>query len=219
MKPETPGGQVRIWILSSPRIRLEEGLEFEFEAFEGEADDIGAGAEDAADDEMAVFLEGVAAGFVEGVDLVEVMADGGEGELAELDVGDVGEGAAAVFAEVEEADAGGDGVLAALEGREHGFSFLARGGLAEAARAEVDERVGAEDEGVGVAFGDGAGFAVGVDLAEFGGGEVIVIEFVGGAGDGLEGQAEALEEFAAPGRDGGEDERDGEDEVGGVGVG
>ena len=142
-------------------------FEFGGEAFEGKADDVAVGAGDLGDDEFAMVLDGVAAGFVEGMDAREVVVDLGGGEGAEGDIGAHGKDVLAMDALVDEADAGDDLVGASLQTGEHGAGDGEIGGFAEDVVAEKDEGIGAEDEGIGELFSDDSGLAVGVQLADF----------------------------------------------------
>jgi hypothetical protein len=92
-------------------------------------------------------------------------------------------------AEEKQADAGDDLVDAPLERSEHEGGFVEGVGFAEGFAFEADERIGGDGDGVGVLFGDSAGFAIGVELAEFTWGEVIVSDFGDVAGDDLKVEA------------------------------
>jgi hypothetical protein len=138
--------------------------------------------------------------------LFEVTADLGEVEGMEGDLGVFGERVLLMAAEVEQADTGDDMMGSALEERQHAAGVIERGRFAEEQLIEADEGIGAEDEMVGVLFGDVAGFAIGIELAEFVGAEVIMMHFGKGAGDDLEIEAEVVQEFAAAGGGGCEDQ-------------
>lgn len=81
------------------------------------------------------------------------------------------------------------------------------GGLAEKCRPEIDERVGAEHQCIGKFFGNGARLAVGVELGDFAGGELIVVNFGGVAGHDREVHPELAQQFRAARRSGSQDER------------
>jgi hypothetical protein len=55
--------------------RLQPAGEFTLQAFDGESDDVGERAFDAFDDQLTVVLDGVCAGFVEGINSFEVLVD------------------------------------------------------------------------------------------------------------------------------------------------
>jgi hypothetical protein len=171
--------------------------EFALQAFDGESDDVGERAFDPFDDQLAVVLDGIGAGFVEGINSFEILVDLGGIEGPERDVGTFGEEALLVTAKEEYADAGDDLMGAPLERSEHEGGFVEGTGFAEGLAFEADERIGGDGEGVGVLFSDSAGFAVGVELAEFPWGEVIVRDLRDVAGDDLKVEAKLFEEIAA----------------------
>lgn len=182
------------------------GGEFLSEAFEGQADDVAVGSLDFFDDEFPAFLDGVGAGFIERVHAGEVVLDGGGVERPESDSGADGEDFLSAPPQMEEADGGDDFVGASGQLFQHGAGFVEGGGFSEQPVFEGDECVGAENEGVGKPFRDAAGFSVGVDLGDFAGGEFVVVDFGGVAGNDLEFGNQLPEQFASARGGGGEDD-------------
>jgi len=174
--------------------------EFFFESLEGQADDVAEGAGDGFDDEIAVLLNGVGAGFVERIDLFVIMVDLLEGERTEGDGGMLDEQALAVGPEVDETDAGDDLVGAALQGGKHPMGVHQIGGFAKGLAFQGDQGVHAHGDGVGKFFGHGAGLFVGVDLGELAGAEGFVREFGGVAGNDAKFEAQLLQQFRPPRR-------------------
>ena len=184
-------------ICSNPRLGLFPRGKFVLDFFDGQADDVAEGAGDFGDNQFAAFLDGVRAGFVEGIDLGQIFIHLPGRERAEQNVRADGEDAFAVRAQLDEADAGDDLVRAALELKKHLLRFDGAGGLAEDLVVEEDEGVRAHDERVGQFFGHGAGLAMGVELAKLLRREVIVKDLLRVAGDDFEVQLELPEQVRA----------------------
>jgi len=182
-------------------------FKFSAQAFDREADNVAEGTGDRFNDFISTFLNGVGAGLVEGIDLREVFADLAGAERAKGDVGGLGEKFLAMAAQVDETDAGDNAMGATLQLLEHAVGVLEVGRFAEKGGFEGDEGVGAEDEGVGEFFGDGAGLAIGVELGNFRGGQLFGMNFRGVAGNDGEGEAEGAQQFRAAGGIGGKNER------------
>lgn len=168
---------------------------------DGEADDVTEGALNALDEAAFVFLGGVGAGFVEGIDVAEVGVEVDFSARAELDAGGLDE--AAHFLVSHEADAGEDFVDTTGKSFQHGVGLGEVGGFAEDALVESDQGIGTEHEAAGEAGGDFVGLAVGVEQAEFAGGPRATEEFVDLRRLDLVWDAGLLEQVAAAGRAGG----------------
>lgn len=119
--------------------------------FNGKADDIGDRFVVAFNDEVTVFLDGIATGFVEGMDFGEVVGDGFfakrlKGDLVRIDVGFLKAGS-----KVEECEAGVDGVGFAAEGAEHIPGFVEVGRFVEDGVPEGYRGIGSQYKGIRVA--------------------------------------------------------------------
>jgi hypothetical protein len=179
------------------------------QSFDRQSHDIGKGAVDVLDDHFAMFLNRVGARLVEGVDGFEIPADLAGVEGMQRDVGAFDKCALTMTPEVEEADPGDHLMGAILEERQHPAGVVEGGWFTKEVVIDTDEGISAEDLMVRVLFGDGAGLAIGVELAEFVRAEVVIKHLGQRAGDGFEVEAHMAQEFAAAGRCGGEDERGG----------
>lgn len=113
---------------------------------------------------VAVFLNGVCAGFVEGIDERVVSADGLRIERTERDAGDLVEGHR-VAVGAKHTDASANFVSAPSERLEHGERLLKVFGLAEWLAIEKYEGIGTDNETTGVRGGHAGGLESGIGLA------------------------------------------------------
>src|SRR5439155_18972285 len=157
-------------------------------------------------DQIALYLDGVSARLIERMNRLEIMADLFPVQRAKRHVGGFGKNLLAKASQVNQADAGDDLMRASLQLGDHPFGLVEIRRLAEQTRAEIDQRVGAEHQRVGNLFGNGAGFAIGVELGEFARGQLLVTHLRSVAGHDAKPQSQFAQEFGATRRSRSEDE-------------
>ena len=102
--------------------------------------------------------------------------------------------------EVEETNAGDHLMGATLKLRQHAVRVGQVAGLAENIEIQKNERVGAQDDGVGDFFPHGTGFMMGIEEANFSGRQVFRSDLDRVAGNDLEIRRYLAKEFSPAGR-------------------
>src|SRR5581483_835069 len=79
--------------------------------------------------------------------------------------------------------------------------------LAEQCRAQIDERISAENKGIRKLFGDGTGLSISVDLGNLPSGQLLTVRLRRIARQSLEGHAQSLQQLRASWRSGSKNDR------------
>ena len=114
-----------------------------------------------------MFLNGIAAGFIERIDFGEIMADLIIRKGVKRHICADGKYAFVMGAQMHETNSGDDLVRAALQFFQHPVCVSQIARLFKNFALQKNQGVGAEHEGIGNFFGNGARFAVGIKLANF----------------------------------------------------
>ncbi len=165
------------------------------QTFEWQANDIAEGTGNGSHDIIAMFLDGVGAGFVQWIDFRMITRNFLGTEGAESDLRAVSENALPMSAKMDQTNAGHDFVGAALQFFQHALRIRPAGWFAIKLCAVCDQRIHSDDEGVGKFFGNGTGFSVRIDLGKFTRCEMLVVNFVRSTWDGLKFQASLAQKF------------------------
>ncbi len=152
-------------------------FEFALEQFDRETHDVGKGAFDAFDEEFAMFLDGIGPRLIQGIDQFQVALDLDTRQWQEVNIRAVRKRVLPVDPEVDETNPGDDLMGFVLECLEHLNGFTVRRGFAKPPVADTNKRVRTEDKRVRMLLGDHAGLPVGIELTDFVGGELGVLDF------------------------------------------
>ena len=144
-----------------------------------------------------MILDAIGAGLVERIDFGKVVTDLVGGQGLKGDVGADGKQAFAVSPEVQEANAGNHLMGAPLELIQHPVRIGKIARFAIDFPLQKDQGVGAQHNGIGNFLGDDAGFAMGVELADFPGRQMLRGQFRGVTGDDLEFRGQLTQEIGA----------------------
>src|SRR6266516_1474210 len=137
---------------------------------------------------------------------LEIIADLFPVQPPKRHVGGFSKNLLAIASQMNQADAGDDLMRSALQLGDHPFGLVKIRWLAEQPCPGIDQRVGAEHQRVGNLFGNGAGFAIGVELGEFARGQLLETHLRSVAGHDAEPQSQFAQEFGAARRSRSEDE-------------
>ncbi len=139
---------------------------------------------------MPLLLDGVSAGFIQGIHFDEIALDGHGVERMESDGGALNENLLAMLAAVEQAHARHHLVGAALQLFQHLIRLVKTRGLAEQLGAQIDQRVSPQHQRIGKLLGHRAGFAICVDLRHLARRQLLMMNLGHVAGRDLEFQTQ-----------------------------
>ena len=147
-----------------------------------------------------MILDGVGASLVERIDFGKIVTDLVNGQGLKGNVGADGKKAFAMHPQVQKANAGNDLMGAPLELIQHPVCIGKIAGFTIDFPLQKDQGVGPQHNGIGNFLGDDAGFAMGIELADFPGRQMLRGQFRGVTGDDLEFRGQLTQEIGAAGR-------------------
>jgi len=173
------------------------GRQFLLHFFDRQSDDVAEGAGDFRNNQLSVLLDGVGAGLIERIDAVKIFVNLTGRKGAKGNIRADGKDAFAVRAQLNQAHTGHDLMRAALQLEEHFLRFGGVNRFAKNLAFEEDESIGAQHERVGNFLGDGARFAVRIELAKLERRQIFVKDLLRVAGDHFEFQLDLPKQFRA----------------------